>query len=105
MLTRMLSVSIRRRRQGTGAGLLAGAYRGKRASALCWAAPHGSDATATRYRLKVTRRRGGCYRLPLTTTEQRRLYNKMRKCGLDRAEALRVVMRAPADVRPLSSTF
>jgi hypothetical protein len=51
----------------------------------CWATPHGSDASFTRYRLEVTRRRGTRDRLPLATTEQRRLYGKMRDCGLDRA--------------------
>jgi hypothetical protein len=61
----------------------------------CWAAPHGTDAPFVRYRLEVTRRSGARDQLVLATTEQRRLYRKMRVCGLDRATALAEVYRPP----------
>jgi hypothetical protein len=60
---------------------------------FCWAAPRGSDASLVRYRIEA-RRREGCYRVPLATADQRRLYDKMRKCGVDRAAALAAVLSA-----------
>jgi hypothetical protein len=60
---------------------------------FCWAAPHGSDASLVRYRIEAPRR-GGRYRVPLATADQRRLYDKMRKCGVDRAAALAAVLSA-----------
>ena len=53
----------------------------------CWAASYGSDASYGKYRISVVRR-SGHYRLPLATVEQRRMYKKMRRCGVDRDDAL-----------------
>jgi hypothetical protein len=54
----------------------------------CWATPHGGDAGSVRYRIEVVRSAETSCHPPRMSAEQRRLYRKMRDCGIERSEAL-----------------